>query len=221
MPLGGIAGWTRITVKDCLDNTVPMCAGSGMQKYHSSGELLDAVAGIRRDYKRRPVMAKPKEDASMRMTLSDMRLQTLKERMPQPENLGDLHGRMSWPTISSDNRERRYAQRCSELEAAEKKYKAMLAKPWPLPDVYDSRPGAPEDRPRVWDSAPQGVMLSTLRHDFFPRSQEVLKDWQTGKNPDNCRQKDWIYEYREKTMQLNKMLGKPATKGGKAAPTAG
>ena len=29
-------------------------------------------------------------DASMRMTLSDMRLQTLKERMPQPENLGDV-----------------------------------------------------------------------------------------------------------------------------------
>lgn len=204
-----------------MDNTVPMCAGSGMQKYHSSAELLDAVAGIRRDYKRRPVLAKPKEDTSMRMTLSDAKLLSLTQRLPQPENLGDLHGRMSWPTISADNSdwERRYQQRCDELAAAEKKYKTMLARPWPLPEALDSRPGAPEDRPRVYDSAPPGVTLSTLRHDFFPRSQAVLKDWQTGKNPDNCRQKDWLYEYREKTMQIK--LGKPATKSGRAAPTPG
>merc|ERR1719460_2618365 len=79
----------------------------------------------------------------------------------------------------------------------------------------ETRPGAPINVPGLpgfaYDTTGDAVTISTMRRDFFPRGQETMKEWRTGKNPHNCRQRDAIYEYREALINtfgsLNKSVG--------------
>lgn len=206
-------GLPKMNTRDCLDNTVPFGSGSGMFRVHSSDQLLAAVQGIRKDYKRKPVLAARPDSSAGLMSCSEAKLLSLTQRMPPPDargEVGDLWGKMSWPTIQSNNEEweRRYERRAEELARKEKEYKKRLKNQWPLPEQRDSRPGAPEDTERVCDRAPPDVILSTSRHDFFPRSKEVLKEWRTGKNLDTCRPMDALYQYREATLRVKDVLGK-------------
>jgi hypothetical protein len=187
---------------DPLDNTNNFGAGSNMRKNHSAGQLLDGVRSIRREYGRRPVLVSPQSSGPVE-SLSDSKVKELMFRYKPRQVVGDITGKMTInpPEGVDTSWEKRVERRTRELEAAEafKRHIDEGGLGWKGgPEV---RPGAPINAPGLkgftYDTTGDSVMTSTMRRDFFPRGQETMKEWRTGKDPTNCRQKDGIYEFRE------------------------
>jgi hypothetical protein len=186
-----------------------------MRKVHSAGQLLDGVRTIRHEYGRKPVMVQPKSEGPFE-SLSDTKVKELIGRYKPREFIGDIIGKMTInPPVGVDTSwEHRCAQRGREVAEADAMMKHIKAGGLGWKGGAEVRPGAPINVPGLpgfsYDTTGDAVTISTMRREYFPRGQETLKEWKTGKNPHNCRQRDAIYEFRENLINTFGTLKPPA-----------